>query len=391
VNVQNNSCWLLGNGEKINFWHDAWCGDPLVQSFQVPETITSNLPTSVKAYITNHQWNLPPDIFNAFPQLRTFVNKIDVPISDKEDSLVWKHNSTGTLSLKEAYEFKKNQFPKLSWTSLIWSKDIPPSKSIMVWRLMLDKLPTDDNLTLRGCSFPSMCSLCFKTNETAFHLFFECPFAVNLWNWFASVINCNLQFQVKEDVWAICNKGWNPQCKIVITAAIINIFNAVWFARNQTRFNDKVSHWRSAISVIISNTSLSGNLTTKKASSAMADFSILKKFNVSIHPPNAPQIIEVIWSPPNFNWVKCNTDGSATATSSACGGIFRDKHAKFLLCFAENTSLQNAYHAELMGAMRAIELASSSNWNYLWLECDSALVVNAFKNKYLIPWKLRNR
>ena len=196
---------------------------------------------------------------------------------------------------------------------------------------------------------------------------------------------------MKEDVWVICNKGWNPQCKIVITAAIINIFNAVWFARNQTRFNDKVSHWRSAISVIISNTSLSGNLTNKRASSAMADFSILKKFNVSIHPPNAPQIIEVIWSPPNFNWVKCNTDGSATATSSACGGIFRDKHAKFLLCFAENTSLQNAYHAELMGAMRAIELASSSNWNYLWLECDSALVVNAFKNKYLIPWKLRNR
>lgn len=41
--------------------------------------------------------------------------------------------------------------------------------------------------------------------------------------------------------------------------------------------------------------------------------------------------------------------------------------------------------------MRAIEIAASHQWKSLWLESDSALVVNAFKNHSLIPWKLRNR
>ena len=62
-----------------------------------------------------------------------------------------------------------------------------------------------------------------------------------------------------------------------------------------------------------------------------------------------------------------------------------------LLCFAEPTGLKNAFHAELLGAMKAIELANQFHWNNLWLESDSALVINAIKNNALVPWSLRNR
>lgn len=41
--------------------------------------------------------------------------------------------------------------------------------------------------------------------------------------------------------------------------------------------------------------------------------------------------------------------------------------------------------------MFAIEFAFSKGWLNLWLECDSLLVVTAFKNVSLVPWKLRNR
>jgi len=150
-----------------------------------------------------------------------------------------------------------------------------------------------------------------------------------------------------------------------------------------------VANWKSSISSIISSTSLAGNLTSKKASSTMLDFTILKKFNVSLHPPKAPKIIEVLGILPSL--IGSNeTNGSATTNTSARGGIFRDKEAKFLLCFVENTSLGCVYYDEFSGAMREIELASQYHWNNLWLECDSALVVNAFINQYLIPWKLRN-
>jgi len=52
--------------------------------------------------------------------------------------------------------------------------------------------------------------------------------------------------------------------------------------------------------------------------------------------------------------------------------------------------LSDAFHTELLGAMRAIELANQFLWNNLWLECDSALVINAIKNLSIVPWRLRN-
>lgn len=110
-----------------------------------------------------------------------------------------------------------------------------------------------------------------------------------------------------------------------------------------------------------------------------------------LHPPNAPKIIEVIWHPPIKNWIKCNTDGSSNLYNSSCGGIFRNSDADCLLCFAENVGPENAYFAELAGAMRAIDIAYQNNWMNLWLELDYALVVNAFKNNSEVPWKLRNR
>lgn len=61
------------------------------------------------------------------------------------------------------------------------------------------------------------------------------------------------------------------------------------------------------------------------------------------------------------------------------------------MCFAENTGHENAFFAELSGAMRAIELVKQRDWQSLWLESDSKLVVNALKNITQVPWKLRNR
>lgn len=136
---------------------------------------------------------------------------------------------------------------------------------------------------------------------------------------------------------------------------------------------------------------MTGNISKAVASASVSNFVILKSFNVSIHPPKAPNIIEVLWKPHPPHWIKCNTDGSSTAHASACGGIFSNHEADLLLCFAENVGKCNAFHAELMGAMRAIEFASQFHWQNLWLECDSILVIQAIQNFSIVPWRLRNR
>jgi ribonuclease HI len=111
------------------------------------------------------------------------------------------------------------------------------------------------------------------------------------------------------------------------------------------------------------------------------------------HPPKAPSITEVIWQPPPLCWVKCNSNDASKGNPGplACGGIFRDNQANDLGCFASNFGICDAFSAELIGAITAIEIAQRRGWNHLWLECDSKLVTLTFKSQLAIPWKLRNR
>jgi len=58
---------------------------------------------------------------------------------------------------------------------------IPPSRSILAWRVLHDKLSTDAALCTRGFIFPSCCRLCSAAEEDLCHFFLECPFVRGLW------------------------------------------------------------------------------------------------------------------------------------------------------------------------------------------------------------------
>jgi len=107
------------------------------------------------------------------------------------------------------------------------------------------------------------------------------------------------------------------------------------------RFNDKKINQRSAINLIISGTTLTGNNTNCAANSNIADFVLLKAFSVKLNCGNAPRIKEIMWQPPVFNWIKCNIDGASIGNpgSSSCGGIYRNNHAEFLGAFAYNLGI----------------------------------------------------
>jgi ribonuclease HI len=195
-------------------------------------------------------------------------------------------------------------------------------------------------------------------------------------------------------MWKIIELNWSPQCRVTITAAIINLINSIWEVRNQARFDNIRINLNAAISRIIASTSLSGNNTKKVASNSIRDYIILKKFNVNIHNPKVSIVKEIVWQPPLLNCVKCNIDGASKGNPglSSCGGIFRNNNVDFLLGFAEPLGFASSYLAELQGALRAIEVAHQMNWKNLWIETDSVLVVLAFKNPNLhVAWSLRNR
>lgn len=391
--LQDQVTWKIGNGESIKFWIDPWCGDPLITTFNIQDPLHFQSQARISDYIAENRWYVPQDILDAYPSLVQKLNLTTIPNTYKEDKIVWKPSHDGNLSFKDAYLFQTTPSQVISWAKCIWHLVIPPSKSLLLWKLLLNKLPTDDNLVRRGCQLPSICNLCGLHQETAVHLFIHCPFATKLWSWFASIINLNCSFDSYMNILKIADRNWSQQCRIVVLSAIIHCFNVIWYCRNQRRFNDRVIHHRSAINLIISGASLTGNVTNLAAKSCIKEFVILKHFDVKINPPKPHLIKEVLWTPPFFNWVKCNTDGAASGAhgNAACGGIFRDANADFLGAFAVHLGKGSALNAELIGAMVAIEVAHLNNWHNLWLETDSKLVYLAFKSSKIVPWSLRNR
>jgi len=124
----------------------------------------------------------------AFPNLKQIALQVTLPSNIREDHQISKNSNTSALTFKDAYAFKAGTGQNLHRAKSLLGPDIPPFKSLFIWRLSHNKVPTDENLTNRGFSIPSMCSICKSNSETSGHLFFQCPFAINMWAWFASII-----------------------------------------------------------------------------------------------------------------------------------------------------------------------------------------------------------
>ena len=138
--ILNNSSWLLGNEELINFWCDNWCNIPFVDLFNIPPHLHSSLHSTVSQFINNNNWCVPQDILQGFPNLQQNLNLVTIPLIQKEDKLIWKKSHDGSLSFKDAYLFQtasNHQHP--SWSKIIWNAAIPPSKSLLTWRILHEK------------------------------------------------------------------------------------------------------------------------------------------------------------------------------------------------------------------------------------------------------------
>lgn len=116
------------------------------------------------------RWRLPPLLLSNSVVAASILN-ITLPVMPLIDKLVWIHTTDGDLTAKQAFLFLRGPSPMVDWTSLIWQPCIPPSHSFIFWRLMHQKLPTDEQLRSCGCTIVSNCVLCYRSAETLEHLF----------------------------------------------------------------------------------------------------------------------------------------------------------------------------------------------------------------------------
>lgn len=391
--VMENIIWQLGNGIKINFWCDPWLSKPIVEQLQIPHSLHKFLSASIQEFIREGQWLIPEDLVQRLPTLAAEISNVIILKTMTDDQLIWKPSDSRDLTAKDAYKFLNPCGIPCNWGKLIWSKSIPPSKSFLLWRLLHNKIPTDDQLWARGCHIVSMCCLCGRSYETTHHVFFSCDYASRFCLWLSNCLEIQIDHSSIHYVLAVFHRNWYSQVKDVILSAVCYTLGGIWHSRNKLRFDSKVISVEAICNWIAANISFVGSFSIGYMSSDVSQLLILRKFSIPIRFQKAPNIKEVLWLPPTSSWIKVNTDGAAKGAPGMAGrgGIFRGENVAILGCFTFNVGVSFALHAEFVGAILAIELAHRKGWHRLWLECDSKLVIDAFNSLSMLPWQLRNR
>jgi len=95
-----------------------------------------------------------------------------------QDSWRWFLDLVYGYSMRESYRFITNNDDMLDRTLVddVWHKTIPSKVSVLVWRLLRNRVPTKDNLSHRGVLAPNdtACVGGCGATETAQHLFLHC-------------------------------------------------------------------------------------------------------------------------------------------------------------------------------------------------------------------------
>ncbi|WJX18948.1 hypothetical protein P8452_08695 [Trifolium repens] len=212
--IQNHSIWRVGDGTTISFWQDNWLGYKLKDSIdgQLPDSISHLMAAKVADVVNNQAWALPDDFRQKFPNIANDIQAMPISYALEPDELVWNDSPSGELDFKNAYFCGLPALQTPGWAKIIWRLFIPPSRSLVMWRIMHNVIATDDNMVKRGFPIVSCCSRYGREYETADHLFLPCPFITRYWNWLSALIGRTVDTS-NSSLLGMCSRGWSPQAE----------------------------------------------------------------------------------------------------------------------------------------------------------------------------------
>ncbi|GKV50142.1 hypothetical protein SLEP1_g56854 [Rubroshorea leprosula] len=240
----------LGDGYGTRFWKDAWVEtSPLMLVFPrlFKLTLGENLlvadlkPTKGEGWIL--QWRRPPfgRELDELQILEDILQNVSIFVG-KSDQFIWKHCPAG-YTTKMAYLFLDMSPPCLDifYCKLIWSHLIPTKVSVFSWRLLLNHLPTKDNLIQRGIDLASRfgCVLCNGYLEDANHIFAICIYSQSIWSRICCWWGFSLVFPDKalDLLTQLCSLPVPQDVKDCWVLSIFTTTWAIWYFRNGIAFN----------------------------------------------------------------------------------------------------------------------------------------------------------
>ncbi len=124
---------------------------------------------------------ISPEGSRELPRLCTLVTGLS--LSSSPNAISWRWCSKGRFSVQSAYRFLAFDGGDDRRVGHLWSIRVPLKVKVFLWLGARNKILTADLLSRRGWVGPSMCPLCGRDTERLEHLFFDCPYAREVWGW----------------------------------------------------------------------------------------------------------------------------------------------------------------------------------------------------------------
>lgn len=158
----------IGNGKKFSFQHINWLVYKIKYFVILLDKLKYLEDNTIQALIQGSVWNTL-EKFTTFAPIITDVRlQIIIPLWNDEDTLIW---ISTTLTFKYAYECHCNDHEKVSWVKTIRKSYIPPTKSLISWRLMHNTTATYGSIKRRGVTLILRYSFYNQDLETPWHIF----------------------------------------------------------------------------------------------------------------------------------------------------------------------------------------------------------------------------
>ncbi|GKC12143.1 reverse transcriptase zinc-binding domain-containing protein [Tanacetum coccineum] len=125
----------------------------------------------------------PQELLSKYPCLSACQAPI---VEGRSDSLVWR-NSQGTpksFSVTQVWSDIRPRGTYVDWYPMVWFASCIPRHAFNLWLVVKRKLKTQDLVSIWDVSdsLGSLCSLCGIQPDSHDHLFFECPYASEVWD-----------------------------------------------------------------------------------------------------------------------------------------------------------------------------------------------------------------
>ena len=166
----------------------------------------SGLPRHAKVATIIHggEWRCPPANSTELLTLKDAILYDLTPHMEEDDMVVWALTSSGVFSIKSAWMAIRRSSPPICWDKLVWFHGNIPRASFILWLACKGKLSTHDRYRLPQEA--GSCLLCNLTPESHHHLFFECPFSMQIWH--NILRKGNVQFHIYLGITKLC--GYPP-------------------------------------------------------------------------------------------------------------------------------------------------------------------------------------